>query len=301
MNSTLETATTTLQPTTAAVAIPAQSELLTKSTTTKKPTKFLHIFITIVIIIISILCLYYMYIYTKRSNIKTIVNDAVNRSQFHPTVFKIYDKSTADICNRLIIIEPFNWYVWAIRGELYILNPESGIRCTANSMPAVRVYSAQFVETCLKINMNAIYLSYVNGKLPVIVPYEIETQTFTILSALNILVKDLITFDAFIEDTDKFHHFATVDDYNEYEMKRQKLMPGRVISGKTLINVMEPAKKRHNHTHLQKQYSKHTSGNHHHYNHHHDHNDIKQSEDDIKSRAQKYKAFKQLYATDNEL
>lgn len=136
-----------------------------------------------------------MYVFKRKTNIDDIVNEATLRSEYSPTIFKIYDKSTETVCNRLIIVEPFDWYVWACRGELYILNPEGGIKCAANSTPAIQVLSDQFLETCLKLNLNSILDVYVNGKIPHIVSYEITTTTFTILSALNILMKDLITFN----------------------------------------------------------------------------------------------------------
>lgn len=150
---------------------------------------------TIIIVIVCLVCLVYMYIFKRNSNVDNVINQSVEKSQYHPTVFKIYDKSTANKCNRVIIVEPFGWYLWAIRGELYILNPESGIRCAHGSTSAIQVFATQFVETCLALDMNSIYLGYINGKTPKIVPYEINDTTFTILSAINILVKEYISFN----------------------------------------------------------------------------------------------------------
>ncbi|AYP97938.1 19K protein [Mauternbach virus] len=155
----------------------------------------LQIGLTIIIVIICLVCLVYMYIFKRNANVDNIINQSVEKSQYHPTVFKIYDKSSETNCNRVIIVEPFGWYLWAIRGELYILNPESGIRCSHGSMSAIQVFATQFVETCLTLDMNSIYLGYINGKTPKIVPYEIDDTTFTILSAINILVKNYIHFD----------------------------------------------------------------------------------------------------------
>lgn len=156
------------------------------------------IVITITIILICLAALYFIYQFRKKANVEEVIDEAVKRAEYQPTIFKIYDKSSKKVCNRLIVVSPFDWYIWACRGELYILNPEGGIKCAPNSTPAIQVLKDQFLETCLKLNMNSILDAYVNGKVPYTVPYEINSKTFTILSAINILVKDYITFD--IED-----------------------------------------------------------------------------------------------------
>ncbi|ATZ81492.1 19K protein [Drosophila innubila nudivirus] len=170
---------------------------------------------TIIIVIICLVCLVYMYIFKRTSNVDNVINQSVEKSQYHPTVFKIYDKSTVNKCNRVIIVEPFGWYLWAIRGELYILNPESGIHCSHGSTSAIQVFATQFVETCLTLDMNSIYLGYINGKTPKIVPYEINDTTFTILSAINILVKEYINFNletsTSVSNINMYHDFTNND------------------------------------------------------------------------------------------
>lgn len=157
--------------------------------------------IVIFVCIITFVCIYYMYFVKKQANINRLFDESVKKSEFEPTIFKIYDKSSETVCNRLIVVDPFHWYIWACRGELYILNPEGGIRCQRDSTPAIRVYATQFVETCLRLNMNSILKSYMTNNLPKIVPYEIDGKTFTIFSALNILMKDYITFDKEVDQT----------------------------------------------------------------------------------------------------
>lgn len=156
---------------------------------------FWNIIIIVLVCLVSLVCIYYMYFVKKRGNIDKIIDEAVNESAYRPTVFKIYDKSSNDICNRLIIVSPFDWYIWACRGELYILNPEGGLHCAIGSTPAIRVFASQFIETCLKLDMNSILDNYTLGRIPTVVPYDIEGTTFTVLSALNILMKSYITFD----------------------------------------------------------------------------------------------------------
>nr|DBA13079.1 TPA: 19kDa protein [Oryctes rhinoceros nudivirus] len=233
------------------------------------------IIITATVIIISIACLYYMYAFKRRANTDAIIDEAVLRAEYTPTIFKIYDKSTDEICNRFIVVSPFDWYIWACRGELYILNPESGIKCAPNTTPAVQVLKDQFLETCLKLNLNSILDMYVNGKTPYIVPYEIESTTFTILSALNILMKEYITFH--VDDTptlvnnnnlpklakmrhltgdDLMNDFLVTNIFDEHAKKRAY----RVLSGEDVIKITTPRiPSSQNLSELQKYYSKHTA------------------------------------------
>lgn len=153
------------------------------------------VLIVVFVCIVTFVCIYYMHFVRKQANITKLFEESVKKSEFEPTIFKIYDKSSEAVCNRLIVVDPFHWYIWAVRGELYILNPEGGIRCQPNSTPAIRVYATQFVETCLTLDMNSILRSYTANILPKIVPYTIDGTTFTIFSALNILMKDYVTFD----------------------------------------------------------------------------------------------------------
>lgn len=240
------------------------------------------IIITITVIIISIACLYYMYLFKRRANTDAIIDEAVLRAEYTPTIFKIYDKSTDEICNRFIVVSPFDWYIWACRGELYILNPESGIKCSPNTTPAVQVLKDQFLETCLKLNLNSILDVYVNGKTPYIVPYEIESTTFTILSALNILMKEYITFHVDDDDDDdddiqtrinnnnypklaKMRHLTGDDLMNDFFVtnivdEHVKKRAYRVLSSEDVIKITTPRiPSAQNLSELQKYYSKHTA------------------------------------------
>nr|AKH40401.1 putative 19kda protein [Kallithea virus] len=174
----------------------------------------IQIVLLIIILIICVICIVYMYTFKRKSNVDQIINIAAERSTFRPNVFKIYDKSTKTHCNRVIMVEPFGWYLWAIRDELFILNSESGARCPVGSMSAIQVFGTQFVETCLALDMNSIYLGYINGRNPVVVPYEIEGTTFTILSAINILVRNYIYFRLESYSNIKFDSKTTTNDIN---------------------------------------------------------------------------------------
>ncbi|ABO45420.1 unknown [Gryllus bimaculatus nudivirus] len=166
-----------------------------------------NIVIIIILIISFIFMVVFTYLKNKMGNIHEIINEAVNSSEYSPTVFLIYDKSSSNNCNRLIQILPFDWYVWAIQGELYILNAEGIYSCPPDNTASIRVFEDQFVETCLGINYDNLLQTY--KRLPYVsVPYEITSTTFTIFSALNILVKKYVTFYGVIQNNAfiQLHH-----------------------------------------------------------------------------------------------
>lgn len=146
-----------------------------------------------------------------RSNLA--VNNALLKANkyaaFAPTHFRIYDKSTKEICNRLVVVEPFGWYLWAANGELYILNPESMVQCANNTTPAVRVFRHAFVETCLSLSFDSVVSSYTQSiREPILVPYTVETTSFTIINALNLLLKTWLKFDV-VESIDTTPMYVT--------------------------------------------------------------------------------------------
>lgn len=197
----------------------------------KKKLTTSHWIIVVLVVLVCLMCLLYMLVISKKVNFSKFVNETVEKTSFKPTIFKIYDLSTKQACNRLIIVEPFTWYIWAIHGRLFILNPENGLKCFVGSMPAVQVFATQFVETCLKLDMNAMFLKYINGKIPIIVPYEITDTTFTVISALNILVKNYIYFDAFVETgTKTLRHFHTKADIHAYDQHHRRQFNNKSIT-----------------------------------------------------------------------
>lgn len=178
----------------------------------------------------------------RRRMIAPVIDRAVERSTFRPTVFKIYDKSSETVCDRLIVVEPFDWYVWACRGQLFVLNPEGGsVKCQAGTTPAVRVLEKQFYETCVNLDLDTLLRAYTMTGVYKEVPYEIVGTTFTILSALNILCKDWVTFDKF--------------DDNETRSPRIR----RQIDSETVLRFMSrPTHK--SHSELLRHYETHTNG-----------------------------------------
>lgn len=132
-----------------------------------------------------------------KANIGGIVDRATREAAYTATEFIIYDKSSSAVCDRLIVVRPFDWTVWAFRGELYILNPEGGATRSGGTTAAVRLFDGKFYETSLTLSYDAIINAYSrkNGAKVKHVPYAIEGRTFTVLTALGLLAKKWITFD----------------------------------------------------------------------------------------------------------
>lgn len=121
---------------------------------------------------------------------------AEENTRFKSTFFLIYDRSTSDICDRLIIVQPFGWIIWAINGDVYILDNVVTNVCPLGSSLAIRVTND--IITFNTICINAVPLSLINMyKDPQRIDYNIEESSqknkFTVLDALNILFKNYIT------------------------------------------------------------------------------------------------------------
>lgn len=214
------------------------------------------IFVFTMIVIFS--SLLYLEMIRKRIAFGKYVDEAAKRSAFSPTEFHIYDKSTEKRCDRLIVVYPFEWHIWAIANQLYILNPEGGIICGAGSTPAVKVVRDQFFEVCLKIDYDSLLRGYTEGVTPSkIVPYEINSSTFTVLSALNLLVKGWVTFDQSIQPMPAYV-MKTIDDDEEEGGGNHRRRCKREISGQTVERLT--SRNRTAHAQLLEQYRFHVRG-----------------------------------------
>lgn len=222
----------------------------------------LYFLISVIVCFIS-LCL--ITLFNRKNNILFRgLEDSADKSKYNPTVLIIYDNSTDKTCDRLINIQPFNWWVWACNNELYVLNPEGGIQCPNNSSPAVRILDNQYIETCMNVNFDAILTIYKKYK-PHIINYTIptNTQTFTILSALNLLVKKYVTFD--VTNNSNRRNLIYIDNENsandvDGNRKHYNHINGRPVDSTTFTYYTSPTSisKSYSHNHLLEQYKKHT-------------------------------------------
>jgi len=158
--------------------------------------KLINLILCIVTCIAFIISWGLILFFSGHFNSNQTINLATRNSQLHPTVFRIFDKSTPEHCDRFIVIKPFDWYVWAINGRVYIINIEGDTNCNPGTSPIIEVHTDHFTEGCLDISLNTLLEYYTSVCEPIEKTYQIESDTFTILSALNILFKEYIPLTA---------------------------------------------------------------------------------------------------------
>lgn len=128
--------------------------------------------------------------------IMDVYREAEEETRFDPTYFLVYDKSLADRCDRLVVVEPFGWLIWAINNNVYILENTSGIICPLGSSSAIKVTrdTTQMTSECINITPIALLNLY---NSPTRIGYDVtdckHPNKFTVLDALNILFRSIIT------------------------------------------------------------------------------------------------------------
>lgn len=152
------------------------------------------------IILFTVCILLYILRIRKKTEETLTVQRAARDSEFKQCEFIIYDKSSKSQCDRLIIIEPFNWILWNTRNNLFVLNSERDIQCTGQNIGAVQMLYDEFYETCLDVSNDYIVKNYMSlDSIDVTtarVPYVIYDRVFKITDAVNELLKlDLLQYD----------------------------------------------------------------------------------------------------------
>ena len=135
---------------------------------------------------------------------------ASKETQFGSTYFEVYDKTNTEdgICNRLIIVKPFEWQIWAKNGKIYIL-ADTNFQCPPNYTPAALVPNViepnsstyEFKSICIHILLEDIISSYSTTISPVKIPFDVQqlqeqSDKFTIIDALNYLLNGYLTMDS---------------------------------------------------------------------------------------------------------
>lgn len=136
------------------------------------------------------------------------IQKASKETQFGTTFFEIYDKSTTEICDRLILVQPFGWLIWSKNGKVYVLG-DTNHDCPLNYTPAAFIpnivgegdHYYNFNGVCLHIVLNDVVNNYRNNIMPAIIPFDIpklqaRPSQFTIIDALNYLFTKWLTMDA---------------------------------------------------------------------------------------------------------
>lgn len=230
------------------------SKIIGSKTSNESTVVHWTIFIVFVVIVILVIVSFWGIDKLQRKiGIKRLVHDAIDNSEYNPTFVQIYDRSTEEECNRLIIVRPFNWHLWAINDNLYILNPQiTKAICPNMSTPAIQVINENtFQEICLKLSFTAILDHYTNSETiePYTFEYTIKNNTFTVLTAINwLLERNYIRFKVY-KDYDEsvgvggrfsIKKISSTDEANNPLPKRTKRsLSSRYVSAKNLNTLFE--------------------------------------------------------------
>lgn len=187
---------------------------------------------------LTIFVFLYLFHENRLTELSKVTNRASVETRFHPTYIEVYDRTNDrdEHCNRLIIVHPFDWYVWSISGRVYGLNASPITECqNANNTPAIKIpymtpdeiereYNKQdpeipeynFAYVCINDQFANIVSSYVNDSAKKVkIPYDMDaivgkenTERFTLLDMLNYL------FQKGIVSIDESLHERVKRDYN---------------------------------------------------------------------------------------
>lgn len=130
-------------------------------------------------------------------HIESIYKKAEKNTRFEPTYYLIYDRSTPDECNRLVRVMPFNWVIWAINSNIFIIETTGAAVCPSGTTPAIQVLSDIYSmsTTCVTVLFQSILNLYPDK--PHKIFFDIEKSSvkykFTILDALNDLLENYLT------------------------------------------------------------------------------------------------------------
>lgn len=168
----------------------------------------------VTVLLINIIWILYQH---RVRTIELQIEEASTLTNFNPTFYEIFDKSSSTTCNRLIVVQPFKWHILAKLGKVLLLNESLNV-CELGSTPVVEIvdYTAaaaaefdddddadandRYFETaCLNTDLLSILESYTDVA-PVYVPFDIaqlqqRPNRFTIFDALNDLFTRFITLE----------------------------------------------------------------------------------------------------------
>lgn len=197
--------------------------------------RFSDVVLLVSALVLIVFTLIYIYLRRNVFSLRSVLHEATLNSEFNPTVFEIYDRSSALICDRLIVVKPFDWLIWAFRGELIVFVPESSQNCSVGQSAAIHIHKTSFHESCLSLDYDALLQSYMKEEKHSI-PYSIESKQFTIFSAINILLDGYITFNDDLHLLSE-HHIHSINNSKTLEPRlvvqhfkeAKELTPQRVV------------------------------------------------------------------------
>ena len=173
-------------------------------------------------LILFVVVMSFVFMYRPTKVLEHYAKTASGETRFEPMAYEIYDKSSDTNCDRLIIVQPFGWIIWAILGQVYVLN-DNNMECPPHSTSVSIVpqtASGEFGATCLFYNAIDIVQLYANTPMTR-VPFTVEGNRFTILDALNNLFKFALTMHGPVQKLLKKRRKRSVIDHQIVQPQRQ--------------------------------------------------------------------------------
>lgn len=171
---------------------------------------------SIINLLLIIMFAIYVLIYVLRVSATLIpvgvaADRAFRESDFPETEYWIYDKTAREpdeMCNRLIVVKPFEWYILNVNRQLYVIDPDRPIKCGESHVSALRILKDTFIECCMSFDFDTLLLSYdVNREQGdseteyVKIPFKITGDRFTVLTAINQLCEEYVDFEPHVKST----------------------------------------------------------------------------------------------------
>lgn len=176
-------------------------------------------------------------LYTGSINVLGVIqNSASNATIFSPTHYVIYDRSTKTVCDRLICVKPFEWWIYAKNGSVLVFDV-SGYLCPQNMSAALVVPTTvtgevdetySFKNICVHKTLSNLIAAYQNFttytidySIPKIQTYD---NSFTVLDALNDLFTKYITQS--VDSSSGLTHQQSLEKTFETASNRSAFMIG---------------------------------------------------------------------------
>lgn len=156
-----------------------------------------------------------VYLFSASNGIGDFVNSASDDAKFEPTYMVVYENSdiTKGICDRLIVIYPFMWYVLAYFGDVLVVDTINSSYCPRSAYTFVykvpHTVDGKFIGLCINFDLEDLLTYYSSNCKCYKIPYRVESlqsnaNCFTIIDVLNFLFKYYITIN--VESSTSYLH-----------------------------------------------------------------------------------------------
>lgn len=134
-----------------------------------------------------------LFIYSFKPNtMDKVLAKAFVSSEQTTHYVEVYDNSTDDVVDKLVIVNPYGWILWNFDGRLFIVNPEVGVQTCTRGFSVYEVSSnLAFVKRCVNAKLIDLLNFYHTKRTAEIVPFE-PKNVYTILDCIEFLSNGIV-------------------------------------------------------------------------------------------------------------